>query len=191
MRKIFTQTVTDKRVTITNGTFDNTGIEDKWADLVVIAQAFHWCPNHETAVIEFNRILKPSGTVVFIWNVEDKSGARWVAQLRDCIEEHESGTPQFRLNLWRQVFETHAYRRLFRPPIEKSWKYALNTTADKAVDRALSKSYIAALPEDEKIVVERELRRITGKAEDRVWIDEEKGIFEYPYQVLLVVAGKQ
>lgn len=38
MRKVFTNTVHDERVKVRDGTFDTTGVEDGWADLVVIAQ---------------------------------------------------------------------------------------------------------------------------------------------------------
>jgi hypothetical protein len=88
MRDVFTQTVHDPRVTIAEGTFDRTGVESGWADLVVIAQvsackqlkisyltfiqAFHWCPDYDVASAEFARILKLNGIVVFIWNLEDR-----------------------------------------------------------------------------------------------------------------------
>ncbi|KAG6866956.1 hypothetical protein C0991_003872 [Blastosporella zonata] len=38
MREVFRKTVTDERVTIRDGTFDNTSVEDHWADVVIIAQ---------------------------------------------------------------------------------------------------------------------------------------------------------
>ncbi len=38
MREQFSKTVIDERVTIAEGAFDRTGVEDGWADLVVIAQ---------------------------------------------------------------------------------------------------------------------------------------------------------
>lgn len=38
MRDQFTKTVNDSRASVADGTFDTTGIEDGWADLVVIAQ---------------------------------------------------------------------------------------------------------------------------------------------------------
>lgn len=38
MRSQFSKSVTDGRVSISEGTFDNTGVEDGWADLIVIAQ---------------------------------------------------------------------------------------------------------------------------------------------------------
>lgn len=39
MRDFWTKTVNDDRATIVEGTFDSTGVEDGWADLIVIAQA--------------------------------------------------------------------------------------------------------------------------------------------------------
>ncbi|KAG5650771.1 hypothetical protein H0H81_011110 [Sphagnurus paluster] len=191
MRNVLRKTIADERVTVDDGTFENTGVDDHWADMVLIAQAFHWCPDFDRASAEFSRILKPEGLAVFIWNLEDRDQACWVAQLRDRIERHEEGSPQFRLGLWRQVFDTNSYQQFFLPPVEKTWHYVLQTTAENAVDRASSKSYIAILPEVEKAEVQRDVRNIVLKGDGKVWIDEEKGIFEYPYQTLVVVALKK
>jgi len=38
MRETFSQTIQDERICFQDGTFQNTKIEDGWADLVVIAQ---------------------------------------------------------------------------------------------------------------------------------------------------------
>ena len=38
MRDTFLKTVKDDRVTVAEGSFDKTGINDGWADIVVIAQ---------------------------------------------------------------------------------------------------------------------------------------------------------
>jgi hypothetical protein len=38
MCDVWTNTVNDSRATIVKGTFDNTGVEDGWADLIIIAQ---------------------------------------------------------------------------------------------------------------------------------------------------------
>ena len=92
MREVFAKSVHDERVSVSEGTFDTTGVENGWADLVVIAQvpqlslllgsefahafrmlqAFHWCPDYDKASAEFARILKPDGIVAFIWNLEDR-----------------------------------------------------------------------------------------------------------------------
>lgn len=89
MRSTFSSQVKDDRVTVAEGTFDSTGVDQGWADLVVIAQvcsygphplsiqlilsqAYHWCPDYEAASAEFSRILKSNGSVAYVWNLEDK-----------------------------------------------------------------------------------------------------------------------
>ncbi|KAF8910963.1 methyltransferase type 11 [Gymnopilus junonius] len=158
MREVFSKTVKDSRVSVSEGYFDATGVEDGWADLVIVAQAFHWCPNYNAAAAEFARILKPNGIVALVWNLEDRLRDKWAAQIRDLIEVHEQGTPQYRHNYWRQVFETPPYKQSFEPPKEQRWSYYLTGTKDSAVDRALSKnemtvSFYANLPLEVKQVL--------------------------------------
>jgi len=191
MRFVFSQQVKDDRVTVAEGTFIATGIPDSWADLVVIAQAYHWCPDYEAASAEFSRILKPNGTVAYIWNLEDRDGARWVSELRDLIEVHEQGTPQFRHMYWRQTFDTPSYQKEFNPPEEKTWAYKLQADKEVVVDRAASKSYVAILPDDKKAEVQEEIRKIVDQGLDKVWIDETQGLFEYPYKTWVVIAHKK
>ncbi|KAH9842602.1 S-adenosyl-L-methionine-dependent methyltransferase [Rhodofomes roseus] len=191
MREVFASSVNDPRVTVSEGTFDATGAPDASVDAIIVAQAFHWCPDYDKAAQEFARVLKPGGVAALIWNLEDRDGAAWVAQLRDRIERHESGTPQFRLNLWRALFSTPSYQSLFQPPEEKTWTYALPGTRDIVVNRALSKSYVAVLPPDEKEKVVQDIDEILRKGEGRKWTDESQGIFEYPYGTLVVILRKK
>jgi len=50
-----------------DGTGESTGLPNNELDLVVIAQAFHWF-EYAASIREFKRILKPNGTLVFVWN---------------------------------------------------------------------------------------------------------------------------
>lgn len=117
--------------------------------------------------------------------------AGWVAQIRDRIEIHEGGTPQFRLGLWRQAFCTETYNNNFKPPEEKEWVYHLDTLEEICVNRALSKSYISILPPDEKERVSEDIKAIVARGDGRVWIDESQGVFEYPYKTLVVLSRKK
>ncbi|KAF8121952.1 S-adenosyl-L-methionine-dependent methyltransferase [Boletus edulis] len=192
MREVFKQRVSHESVSISDGTFDNVpSVENGWADLIIIAQAFHWCPDYGKACAEFARILKPGGAVAFIWNLENRDAAGWVAQLRDRIEIHERGSPQFRLGLWRQAFSTESYNNYFNPPEEKEWVYQVATSEEICVDRALSKSYISILPPDQKQSVIDDIKAIVARGDGKVWIDESKGVFEYPYKTLVVLARKK
>ncbi|EMD38390.1 hypothetical protein CERSUDRAFT_82644 [Gelatoporia subvermispora B] len=191
MREVFDRTVADERVSVAEGTFDSTGVPDGWADLVVIAQAFHWCPDYDKASAEFARILKPNGFVAFVWNLDDRDAASWVAQLRDLWEEHEGGSPQFRLGLWRATFSTPSYTASFEPPEENLWRYELPANRNIVVDRACSKSFIAILEPEKKQQVVEGIHKILDKGEDLKWIDKENGVFEYPYTTTVVIARKK
>ncbi|KAJ7285789.1 S-adenosyl-L-methionine-dependent methyltransferase [Mycena rebaudengoi] len=158
------------RVSTSEGTFEQTGIEDGWADLVVVAQAFHWCPDFERASAEFARILKPSGVLGLIWNLEDR----------------------FRLGLWRQAVRHRCLsERIPTPAGTGLATRALPANNDIVVDRACSKSYVAVLSEEEKEKVKDDLRAIIERGEEKVWINESEGTFEYPYKTYAVIAHKK
>lgn len=120
-----------------------------------------------------------------------RDAAGWVAQLRDRIEIHEKGTPQFRLGLWRQAFSTETYSKNFKPPEEREWVHHIDASEKICVDRALSKSYLSILPPDEKQRVIEDIKAIVAKGDGRVWIDESKGVFAYPYKTLVVLSRKK
>jgi len=191
MRGTFEKAIKDSRVTCREGTFEKIGASDEWADLVVVAQAWHWCPDYEKGMTEIARVLKPSGIAAFIWNLEDRVAAPWVAQLRDAYEKFEDDTPQFRLGLWREMFKTATYLSHFHSHEEKVWEYILPTTTEIAIDRALSKSYVAILEGEKKEKVKADLEQILQTGEGKKWIDKEAGTFEYPYRTYLVLVQKK
>lgn len=118
------------------------------------------------------------------------NAARWVAGLRNRIEQHEKGTPQFRLGLWRQAFDTAPFKEFFGPPKENSWSYTLPANLELVLDRASSKSYIAVLSDEERASVLEDVSHIVKRGDDKVWIDEAQGVFAYPYETFLVTAYK-
>ena len=108
---IFPDTSTaSAQVSIVDGSFAELPLADKSADVIAIAQAWHWAhPNYADAVAEFARVLRPGGTLAFIWNLEDRT-TPWVANVRDAYEAYEQGTPQYRLGWWKETFNTAAYK---------------------------------------------------------------------------------
>lgn len=63
-------------------------------------------------------------------------------------------------------------------------------TAEGVITRSLSKSYISVLSEDERKRVTDSLRNIL-ETEEKKWIDEEGGVFEYPYGTKVVTARRR
>ena len=121
-----------------------------------------------------------------------RDAAAWVASLRDRIEPHENGTPQYRLNLWRQMFDTPSYLKLFTsPPEERVWEYTLPGTRDIVIDRANSKSYIQLLPDAEREQVRVDIGAIVDKGEGLVWRNKEEGVFDYPYKTTVVTFNRK
>ena len=54
-----------------NGSAENTNLPDASVDLVVCFQSFHWFDPTPT-LLEFRRILKPTGRLAVVWNDRDR-----------------------------------------------------------------------------------------------------------------------
>jgi ubiquinone/menaquinone biosynthesis C-methylase UbiE len=55
-------------------------------DTVVAAQSFHWF-DHERALREVARVLKPEGRIALVWNLRDER-VPWVRKLGELISDH-------------------------------------------------------------------------------------------------------
>lgn len=78
------------RVSFRGGTAEATGCKSGIADIVVVAQAFHWF-RPDAALAEFGRILKPDGWLIFLVNErhhEDPAMSAYNAAIR-AAAEHE------------------------------------------------------------------------------------------------------
>jgi hypothetical protein len=47
------------------------------------------------------------------------------------------------------------------------------------------------LSEDEKASVAADIKDIVERGDDKDWIDESKGVFEYPYKTYVVISRKK
>ena len=127
------------------GTAQAIPLPDGSADAIVCAQSFHWfaCP---AALEEIHRVLRPDGSLGLVWNVRDET-INWVAAISKLLAHYEGRVPRFHTGEWRQVFDG----RLFTDLIETRFSYRHVGAAQQViVDRFLSVSFVAALPDDEK-----------------------------------------
>jgi hypothetical protein len=138
---------------------------------------------------EISRILKPEGVAIFIWNMEDRDAAKWVAAVRDLYEEYEGDTPQFRLNKWEATFQAPSYISSFHPPERIDTEWILPADALSVQERVLSKSYVAALPDDKKEEVRKGIVKVL-ESQEKSWLDESSGKFAYPYKTTVIAMKK-
>ncbi|GAA6059016.1 hypothetical protein JCM10212_001241 [Sporobolomyces blumeae] len=179
------------KVSIQDGLFDKIPVQDGKADLIVVAQAFHWVGHDgESAIRDMARVLKPDGVVALIWNYEDRD-VPWVAQLRDLYEAYEGDTPQARHGYFKSTFKTDYYLSAYGPLDVLTYRRKIPTTTEGVVDRVLSKSYITALPQEKQEELAKGFRDVVKRGDGKVWIDEKEGTFEYPYKTELYLFRKK
>ena len=134
------------------GTADALPLADAALDAIACAQAFHWFATR-AALDEFARVLKPGGRLGLVWNVRDES-VDWVAELTRIVTPHEGDAPRFHKGSWRQAFPHPA----FGPLQESVFAYTHEGPPQQViVDRFMSVSFIAALPEHEQARVRAQI----------------------------------
>ena len=73
-----------------NATAENTTLLDKSIDFITAAQSFHWF-NKQTFKVECQRILRPNGKVVLIWNRRNEASKT----VQDIDDINRKYCPQF------------------------------------------------------------------------------------------------
>lgn len=148
-----------------DGTAEHLPLEDASVDVVICAQAFHWFANTK-ALAEIHRVLTPAGRLGLVWNSKDES-VPWVRALFAIIEPHEGDVPRFYPGKWRSVFPARGFSTLE----EVRFPHTHSGPAEQVlVDRLLSVSFIASLPEAERATVAQRIRdfaRSTPELEGR------------------------
>ena len=128
-------------------------------DAVVAGQAFHWFAN-ATALSEFARVLRPHGHLGLVWNRRDLDQPLQTA-IGELIAPYRSDTPAHANDAWRAAFTRSAP---FVPAVERHFPHTQVLDADGLVDRVLSISFVAVLPEYERRSVAMRVRDLAGSA---------------------------
>lgn len=124
-------------------------------DAVVCAQAFHWFAT-ETALREIRRVLRAGGRLGLVWNVRDES-VDWVAEITRIITPFEGDAPRFYKGEWRRPFASGLFGNLQMKAIDYQH---VGPAQEVIIDRFMSVSFIAALPAEQKVVVEGQLQEL-------------------------------
>lgn len=154
-------------VTALGSTAEAIPVPNGSVDAVVCAQSFHWFAT-SAALNDIHRVISPSGRLGLVWNVRDES-APWVSKLVDLVDVYEGNAPRFRSGRWRDVFPHPGFG-----PLEESRfpNHHTGPAEHVIVDRVLSTSFIAALPQTERNQLAGRIRKLiadepalAGKAE--------------------------
>lgn len=125
-------------------------------DAVLVGQAFHWF-DAEKALGEIHRVLRPGGGLGLIWNMRDERTA-WVASLGDIRRRY--GDIRYDSGLWREEFGASDS---FTPLVERQFSHDQVLDPDGVVELMASRSFIAALDDDENRVVRDEIRHLLAE----------------------------
>jgi len=112
---------------------------DRSVDVVVVAQAFHWF-DHEVALPEIARILKPGGHVALMWNSRDER-IPWVRRMGDILGRQDSNTSSA---------QHLVHSDLFGFMEETSFKHWQEVNRESILDLARSRSSFLVMDDDEK-----------------------------------------
>ncbi len=141
------------------GTAEATTLLSGSADVVTVAQAFHWFAS-EAALVEIARVLKPGGVLVIVWNRRDLSQPIQIAISR-IIEPYRSDTPSHVSGRWRQVMDA-TERFVAAGEVHVASEQVVDRQA--FVDRVGSISFIANLPDAKRSeVLGRIAELVAGK----------------------------
>jgi SAM-dependent methyltransferase len=109
------------------------------ADVVVCAQAFHWF-DHDVALPEIARVLRPGGVLALVWNARDE-GIPWVRKLGKII-----GSADNRADL----AEPAAASEHFGEVDGAEFRFWQTLRRDDLFDLVRSRSYVALLDDAER-----------------------------------------
>jgi SAM-dependent methyltransferase len=126
------------------GTAERLPLADDSADMVCCATSFHWF-DYTSSTQEMERVLVPRGVLALIWNTRDDS-VPWIARVSEILDRYAGSTPRESSGAWRRIFKDERFTHLG----SKSYPFAHRMPPAGIVDRVLSTSFIAALPDSEQ-----------------------------------------
>ena len=109
-------------------------VADRSIDVVVAAQSFHWF-DHEVALPEIARALKPGGVLALVWNHRD-GRIPWVRRLGDLIGTQEQLT---------DPADILSGSGLFEEPETERFMFWQDINRDSIVDLVVSRSNVSTL----------------------------------------------
>jgi SAM-dependent methyltransferase len=125
---------------VLDGTAETLPLPDASADVITVAQAFHWF-DHERALPELHRVLRPGGALVLFWNMRDLDDPLQRG-VEDLLAPRRREVPLQVIGAWREPLERSP---LFGEAEVGEFRYEQRFTTDDLCDRVASTSFVAAM----------------------------------------------
>ncbi|MGH2758422.1 MAG: class I SAM-dependent methyltransferase [Actinomycetota bacterium] len=151
------------------------------SDVVTCASAFHWF-DHDRALPEVHRVLRPGGSLGIIWNRRDEIGG-WPAEFWAITEAYRRGTPGYRMPAWRDALTSSP---LYGDITEHWFDHVQRADIDGLLARVASVSFIEILPAAERAAVLDRARQFLLSHPDT----KDRDVFELPYRTVVYVAPR-
>ena len=164
-----------------DGTAEAIPLPDASADVVTVAQAFHWF-DPAPALAEIARVLKPGGALGLVFNERD-ARVPWVGQLSKLIrwDERERWRVPYTVETdWAATIAEHGPQ--FGPAERYDSGFRQAMDPDTLVARVLSTSYLATLPADEQAALAVQVRELAAPLGER---------FDLPYVTVAYAARRR
>jgi SAM-dependent methyltransferase len=140
---------------VRDGAAEDLPLADASVDAVTVAQAFHWFAN-DAALAELRRVLRPGGRMALAWNTRDLD-APLQAALHGVLSPYRRDEPRQGSGDWESAFRDDG-PFVLRGRWEHPW--VQEVSREGLVERALSTSFIAALPDAERAAVADRVRAL-------------------------------
>lgn len=124
------------------GTAERIPVADASADVVTVAQAFHWF-DPGPALAEIARVLRPGGSLALVWNARDERDP-WVGTLTEVI------VGRAELDDAEVVHEPIAASGLYGAVETASFDHRQRLDREGLRELVLSRSYCAVLSDEER-----------------------------------------
>jgi len=128
------------------GVAEDIPLEDRSVDAVTVGDAFHWF-DHQPALAEIRRVLRPGGGLAVLNTVPDWSGASWSDEVGQLVAGTRPEHPNFDGTSWQDSVRAAGG---WSQPREVRVTASRPAAPDRVVDHLASFSWVAAMPPPER-----------------------------------------
>ena len=146
------------------GSAEDIPLPDHAADAVIGGQSYHWF-DHARSTPEIARVLKPKGTVAWLWNERDERVA-WVADLGRIMRSEDAGA---------QVFDEPGHFSHFE---RLDFPHEQRMDVESLVALAASRSYVIMATPEQRVATLDGVRELAATHPDLKGRTE----FDLPYR---------